>query len=580
MRIGIVGLYNPVLWEYSRVYRWMLVFGRIAELALTALWFLLISVPVQAIRGERKPDLAPSGDILVEGTRIEHRDDYGNLAYEKCYWDEERMDWRVEKKGRFGDVRFGIAPLARILLEKLGPTFVKLGQFLGMRPEMPINFQREFQKLQDRVPPFSYKEVRKILQREYGMPLEVMFSQFDKRPIAAASLAQVHRATLKKEGAEVAVKIQRPYLEATVTMDLVVIDLLLKIITRVLPEVGKKTDVNIVMTGFGGCLRKELDFRREASSQQMLKDWWGNNPHFRDHLKIPAVYWDYVSGKCLVSELMKGMYRLDTEEACKVLRETTQLGIERWDVNKWPLVNMAACITLDVYESRIFYMDAHLGNIYFQPEEKSWVVLDFGMVEPMPETERNLVVDLITSLYLIRDADTLVEAILCIHEFEGGKREDVNMRTLKEKLGGTLERHFEGGESAVQRRGGSDMTADLLGGLATQGLRLPAFLWYFIKACSGLVRIGVLVDPQYDGQQFMCWYMGDNLKRRIAKALDTRDVTDIHSALDELMPLVTDIPDRDKVIPGLVKMLAEQDPNSRAAAVRSKGSHERIVRST
>ena len=578
MRVSVIGLYNPVLWEYSRVYRWMLGLGRAIELFLTIARFVLISVPLRAIRGEREPDLAPAGDILIEGTRIDHRSDYGSISYEREYWEKERLDVSPGSKGRFANVRFGMGPVVRILMEEMGPTFIKLGQFLGMRPELPLSLQRDLQKLQERVPPFSYRELRKIMKKEYGMPLEEMFSYFEEKPFAAASLGQVYQARLRKEGTDVAVKVQRPYLEATVTIDLLVIDVLLKVLTWVLPELRKKTDVGIFMSGFGGCLRKEIDFRREATSQQALRDWYANSPHFKAHVKVPEVHWDYISGKVLVSELIRGMYRLDTEEACKALRETTSIGVERWDVNNWPLLNMGACLTLDVWESNIFYMDSHLGNIYFQPEEKKWVVLDFGMVEILTDEERDLIVDLMAGMWLFRDPHIMAKAALAVHEYAGGKRKKVNIPALKEKLASCLERHFEGAEAQIQKRGGPDMTADLLTSLATQGLKLPAFLWYFVKACSGLVRVGLLVDPLYDGEQMVCWYMGDNLKRRIVRALESSDVTDVTKAINEMVPVLSGVSERDKVIPGLVKMLAAQDPESRAAQVRAKGSAERVIR--
>ena len=571
MKLSVVALYNPVLWEYSRIYRWLLAGARAVELSFTLLRFVLISVPLRAIRGEREPDLDPAPGILMEGTRIDYRSDFGQIAYEREYWDKERLS--TTRRGRFATVRFGIAPVVRILVEELGPTFIKLGQFMSCRPELPVSLNREFQKLQERVPPFSFKETRKIIKREYGMPLEGVFSYFEEKPLASASLAQVYRARLRREGADVAVKVQRPYLEATITIDLLLIDALLKVMKRLIPEVGKKTDVDILMTGFGGCLRKEVDFAREAVAQQNIQNWFSNNPHFKDWLKIPEGYSYYVTGKVLVMELVKGMYRLDTEEACDVLRNATSIGDPRWDVNQWPMLSIGGALLMDVWESRLFYMDSHLGNIYFIPEEKKWVLLDFGMCEEITEEVLELLADLIASLCLFRDPYMMADALLAMHEQAGGKREDVNRNRLVDKVASVVEKHISGGEAPIQRPGGLDMTADLLSSIATERLCLPPYLWYFMKSASGLVRVGLLVDPFYDEQPFMCAYMGDHFKRRIIKALEDKDVVNTKAAINKLVPLITTkIPDPEKVIPGLARMAAENDPDSAAARVRSKGS--------
>ena len=574
MRISVVRLYDPVMWEYSRVYRWLLVLGRSVELGLTVLRFLTVSLPLRLIRGEKEADLAPPGDTLMTGTRVDVRDDFGKVSYERKYWEDERLE--VREKSRYAPTsKWGWGPLVRVLLEELGPTFIKLGQFLSVRPEMPVPIQKELQRLQERVPTFGFKEVRKTLQKEFGVPIEEVYSYFEEKPFAAASLAQVHRAKLRREGVEVAVKVRRPYIDGTVMIDLIIIELLLNTVKRLIPEVGKKTDVRIVMTGFGGMLKKEIDFRREAAAQERTRGWFYNNPYFKDHVKIAELYGDYVTGKVLTMELLHGFYRCDTEESLKVCRDTTHIGIPKWDCNQWPLVNVGGAILMDtMYESRFAYMDSHFGNIYFIPEEKKYVIVDFGMCEELTEREVDLFVDIIASLCIFADPHKMVEAILDMHEYGGGKRKTVDVNKLFQGCSGWIERHTTSGEGDVQGKGSSDWTADLFSILGAVGLSLPTFLWYFLKSASGLVRLGVLIDPRYDTIPFQSGYIGDNLKKRILARLQTSDIVNVGEDMKAVSRVLTSIPQPETRMWALAKMKAEQDEDSMAAKIRSKGSFD------
>ena len=566
--------YNPVLWEYFRTYRLLLTLARAFELSLTIIRFLLVSLPLRLIRGERDPDLAPASEILRTGTRLDVRDDFGKLSYEREYWEKQRKV--VREKSRYAPTsRWGWGPMVRILVEELGPTFIKLGQFMSVRPEVPISVQKELQRLQERVPPFSYKQVAKAVRREFGVPLEEVYSQFEKKPFAAASLAQVHRARLRREGEEVAVKVRRPYMEGIVSTDLMIIEVLLNILKIVIPELRKKTDVGILMSGFGGTLRKEIDFRIEAAAQERLQGWYYNNPYFKDYIRIPNLYGDYVTGKILTMELMRGFYRCDTEEYLQVCRDTTHVGIPKWDCNQWPLVNITGALLMDsLYEAQFCYMDSHLGNIYFLPDEKKMLMLDYGMCEEMSLEQVNLVVDMLCAMYMFASPAMMMESILCLHEFAGGKRAKIDTNRLLQGCTSWIERRTAGGEGDVQKRGSQDFTADLLSFMAINGLKFPSFLWYFIKSASGLVRFGVLIDPRYDSLPFQVQYLGENIKRRMIQRIKSSDIVNIGDDIDVMMRFLTDIPDVEKRVPGIAAMKAQERPDSDAAKTMAKGSFD------
>ena len=571
MTISIVRLYNPVLWEYSRAYRWLLVLGRMMELSLTLLRFLVISIPLRLIFGEKAPDLAPASDILLEGTRFQDRSDFGTVGWEREYWEKDR---KKGVSGRLGGGHGGWG-LVRVLLEELGPTFIKVGQIASMPTFVPPRLRTELQHLQERVPTVEFKTIKRSLEREFRLPLEEVFSYFEERPFASASLAQVHRAKLRREGLEVAVKVQRPYLPAIVAVDLVIIDLLFTVLKIALPELRRKSDVGVFTTSFKGLLRDEIDFVLEAANQDRVRRYYMENEYFRGYVKIAEPYWDYVTGKVLVMELLKGMMRIDTEEVLEAFRKTSSIGIPKWDVNRWPFVNMQAAFLYDGFlQQHLVYVDTHFGNIYFSPTEKHFFLVDFGMCAPMSDKEVGLVTDLILSFYLYTDGNKLAEAALAMHVHQGGKRDKIDKSELEERCRRFVNRRFHGGESPVQAWGGGDMISDLAPTLAGAGLQLPPFLWYFLKGTIGLVRLAVLTDPRFDGRLCLVGYFAEYIKKNILLDLEKKNIGDIHDSLNNIVPNFLNVPDAEMIIWGLAKVNAAQDTESRAAKKIFEGTYQ------
>ena len=190
----------------------------------------------------------------------------------------------------------------RRALEALGPIFVKFGQMLSTRRDlMPPDIADELARLQDRVPPFPAAQVRQILQRVYGRPVEQVFIQFDAEPIASASMAQVHFAVLQ-DGTEAAVKVLRPGLGEIIDHDLGLLEAAAMLVEKLFAD-GRRLHPREVVAEFRKTLFDELDLMREASNCSQLRRNFEGSPL----LIVPEVYWDYCETEVMVMERMKGV---------------------------------------------------------------------------------------------------------------------------------------------------------------------------------------------------------------------------------------------------------------------------------
>jgi len=181
----------------------------------------------------------------------------------------------------------------RLAMEELGPTFVKLGQMLSTRPDiLPANFITEFENLQNRVAPMPSEVARQIIESELKKPISEFFSSFDDQPLAAASLAQVHRATVN--GEEVVVKVQRPNITQIIEVDLEIMNFLAMLMERYLPAAYAINPVGLVRE-FSENINKELDFRIESNNMKRFAQNFAENPW----VHVPRIPWRTAApGEC------------------------------------------------------------------------------------------------------------------------------------------------------------------------------------------------------------------------------------------------------------------------------------------
>jgi ubiquinone biosynthesis protein len=251
----------------------------------------------------------------------------------------------------------------RMVAEELGPTFIKLAQVLSNRPDIiPEELVKEFEKLQDRVPPFEFAKVKEIVERETGKRLEDIFDEFNQKPMASASIGQVHKAKLKT-GEDVVVKVQRPDVEETIALDLGIIKEAVKRADRYLKKQGVLNAEEVVRV-FERAITKELDYRNEARNIDRFRTTYRNRSDFY----VPKAYREYSTNKVLIMEFAKG---------CKI---TDVQQLKEWGISPARVVEKGMDIYLSqIFEFGYFHGDPHPGNVLVNEDGKI-ILLDFGMV--------------------------------------------------------------------------------------------------------------------------------------------------------------------------------------------------------
>ena len=251
----------------------------------------------------------------------------------------------------------------RLAIEELGPTFIKMGQILSLRPDIiPHEYASELEKLQDRNPPVPYEKIERVLEEEYGDSLNNIFSKFEKNPIASGSLAQVHRAVLKDNSNVVAVKILKPKMRSIVETDLNVIQIFLKLASHYIHEF-KQYDINGIFQEFSETLLNELNFQREAHSMVRFKKFFEGE----DYVHIPDVYFDYTTSSILIMEFIDGIKISEVEKIKKA-------GLDPKIVAE----NGARIALKEIFEFGFFHADPHPGNLFVLPGNVVAPV-DFGI---------------------------------------------------------------------------------------------------------------------------------------------------------------------------------------------------------
>src|SRR6056297_385445 len=308
----------------------------------------------------------------------------------------------------------------RYVLEELGPTFVKLGQVLSLRTDLiPHELADELKGLQKEVPAEEFKTVKEFLEDELGAPLTEVFSEFEEEPIAAASLAQVHRAKFKKDGppssaAQIAVKVQRPDIEATIRYDLELLRLLAEEVHKHVEDLHVY-NLPVLVKELSGMMRKELDFACEARNLRAAR----RNARHEKNLYIPMVYPDLSTECVLIMELVEGR----SLEQIGELPESTRLEISRTGIRT---------ALHQILEDGLFHADPHPGNIIILPDGRM-SLLDWGMVGRLTPDLRRKLLALMLGL-IDNDSDVVLDVLLAISDVRiDSKREKVH-RDIMEVL--------------------------------------------------------------------------------------------------------------------------------------------------
>ena len=260
----------------------------------------------------------------------------------------------------------------RLALEALGPIFVKFGQVLSTRRDLlPTDIADELAKLQDQVPPFPAAQVEATLSRVYGRTVGRVFGAFEREPVASASVAQVHLASLP-DGTEVAVKVLRPGIAKVIANDLALLDVGATLIELLWAD-GRRLKPHEVVAEFARHLEVELDLMREASNASQLR----RNFEGSSLLLVPEVYWDYCSSEVMVMQRMHGT----------PVSQVAALRAQGVDIPKLARAGVEIFFT-QVFRDGFFHADMHPDNIFVTPQGQ-YIALDFGIMGALTEIDKN-----------------------------------------------------------------------------------------------------------------------------------------------------------------------------------------------
>jgi ubiquinone biosynthesis protein len=264
----------------------------------------------------------------------------------------------------------------RLALQELGPIFVKFGQAVSTRRDLlPADIADELVKLQDRVPPFPGTVARAIIERAHGKPVAETFSTFDETPLAAASIAQVHAASLR-DGTEVVVKVLRPGMHAMIERDLEVLFALAGLAERYWRE-SRRLRPREVVAEYEKTILDELDLMREAANASQLK----RNFQGSDLLYVPEIYWDYCRLDVMVMERIRGVPISDMQRLRAVGTDIAMLA-----------ENGVRIFFTQVFRHNFFHADMHPGNIFVlldNPAQPRYAAVDFGIVGTLDPRDQN-----------------------------------------------------------------------------------------------------------------------------------------------------------------------------------------------
>ena len=360
----------------------------------------------------------------------------------------------------------------RRTLEKLGPTFIKFGQVLSVRPDLvPKEYSKELEKLQDSVPPFPYNEVKAIIEKEFGKSMEHLFLHFEKKPIASASISQVHKAMLKT-GEKVAVKVQRPNVKKIMETDIEIMYYIANLLEKNVERIRRFNPVRIV-NEFREWTEKELDFRLEArNAKRFYENFKGSKT-----VHIPKIYDDLTTEKVLTLEFIDGIELHDIKEIKK----------RKLDFNKI-IANGFDSILTQVFVHGIFHADPHPGNIIIM-KNNSIAFVDFGIVGYFDEKLKSKCVDLLYGI-IEQDEELVMDTLLSM----GMEGDGIDCEQLKTEIGMLIQplQH-----SSIKEAKVSKVLEEVLDIALKHKLKVPAPFVLFGKTIITLEGVALEYDPDF-----------------------------------------------------------------------------------
>lgn len=391
-------------------------------------------------------------------------------------------------------------------LIKLGPTFIKMGQSMGTRPDLlPLPFVKELGSLVDSVPPFPNDIAFARIEKEFGKPIKEVYAEFDVEPVAAASLGQVYRARLHS-GEEVAVKIQRPNLEATISGDIVILKKVARFAER-FPQLNENADWSGMLGEFDTTIHEEMDYAAEGRNAERFRENFKN----WSNIHVPEIHWQATTKKVLTMEFIHGTKVTDLEEQGR-------LNISPAKVNRL----LIKTYLKQLLEDGFFHADPHPGNLLVMPDGRL-AFFDFGMVGRITPELQSKMIDAFFHV-VGKDPAGVADDLIALDFLKPGVNPEV-VRPVVEKL---FKLHLDLKLKDVNFK---ELTYDLADVMYDYPFRLPSNFTYIMRALMTLEGIGIITDPEFNffetakpyAKEFMLRREGKDFRKMFVNKLMGRD---------------------------------------------------------
>ncbi len=359
----------------------------------------------------------------------------------------------------------------RLAFEQLGPTFIKFGQLLSLRPDvLPAEYITEFEKMQDQVPVFPVEEAKRIMELELGKPVEKIFTSFSSLPLASASISQVYKAKFK--GKTVAIKVQRPGIKETLNTDIELMYKLAHLLEQHIPEL-KQYHLQGIIHEFEHWTVKELNFRIEAHYAQQM----ANNSRSLKKVKIPEIYPELSTEKVLTMEFIDGIPLHDIE---KLRKQKISL--------KTVFHNGYEVFMRHFFIDGLFHADPHPGNILILKDGRI-ALIDFGIIGQFDQRLKESTLEIFRSI-ISNDYETAAEVLLSMSQDPGLNREafEADLKHAFEQMQYT----------SVQDIQLSPFLQDLMGIINKHHLQIPVEFVLFEKTLMTIEGIALKYQPEFN----------------------------------------------------------------------------------
>jgi predicted unusual protein kinase regulating ubiquinone biosynthesis (AarF/ABC1/UbiB family) len=405
-------------------------------------------------------------------------------------------------------------------LIELGPTFIKIGQSLGTRADLlPLSFVKALGELQDNVPKFPNSVAFARIEKELGRKINEVYAEFDIEPIAAASLGQVYRAKLFT-GEEVAVKVQRPNLEAIIKGDIEILRKVTKFAER-FPALNENADWAGMLREFDETVHEEMDYSAEGKNaerfRESFKDW--------SNIHVPTIYWNATSSKVLTMEFIHG-------DKVVELDKLNARGISPEKVNRL----LIKTYLKQLLEDGFFHADPHPGNLLVMSDGRL-AFFDFGMVGRITPKLQAKMIDAFFHV-VAKDAPGIAQDLIDLDFLKPGADES----KIKEVVIKMFDLHLNLKLKDVKFK---ELTYDLADVMYDYPFRLPSNFTYIMRALMTLEGIGIITDPEFNffetakpyAKEFMLRREGKDLRKIFVDKLLGRDSEDGKFDLDRTWKL-------------------------------------------